>query len=224
VRDGSAVQALVDEVAGRHGRLDVMFNNAGIVIGGRTDEMSRDHWDRVIDVNLKGVVNGVVAAYPLMVSQGHGHIVNTASGAGLAPAVLVAAYSASKHAVVGLTGALRAEAAMFGVRVTVLCPGAVDTPILDAPPPPDLPPLATAVMTGREYMAAVGLEPIPTERFVRVALRGIARNRGMIVTPASAKAVWFLQRLSPGLVERVGRRTARRITRELATRPEVTRE
>ena len=161
MRDAVAVQALVDEVAVRHGRLDFMFNNAGIVIGGRTDEMSREHWDRVIDVNLKGVVNGVVAAYPLMVSQGHGHIVNTASTAGLAPAVLVAAYSASKHAVVGLTGALRPEAARFGVRVSVMCPGAVDTPILDAGPPADLPPLTSPVMTGREYMAAVGLRRFP---------------------------------------------------------------
>ncbi len=96
-----------------------------------------------------------------MIEQGHGHIVNTASTAGLAPAVLVAAYSASKHAVVGLSGALRAEAAMFGVRVSVLCPGAVDTPILDRRSPVDLAPLTSPVLTGREYMAAVGLKPIP---------------------------------------------------------------
>lgn len=218
VRDGAAVAALVGEVAARYGRLDLMFNNAGIVVGGRTDEMTIEHWDRVIDVNLKGVVNGVLAAYPLMIEQGQGHLVNTASTAGLAPAVLVAAYSASKHAVVGLSGALRAEAAMFGVRVSVLCPGSVDTPILDRQPPVDLEPLTSPVLTGREYMAEVGLKPIPAEQFARAALKGVARNRGIIVAPASARAVWYLERLAPGLVDRVGRRTARRITRTLTER------
>lgn len=218
VRDAPAVKALVDDVVARHGRLDFMFNNAGIVIGGRTDEMPVEHWDRVIDVNLKGVVNGIVAAYPVMVAQGHGHIVNTASAAGLAPAVMVAAYTASKHAVVGLTGALRAEAAMYGVRVSVVCPGAVDTAILDRPPPGDLARLTTPVMTGREYMATVGMKPIPAAELARYALRGVARNRAVIVTPASARAVWYLQRFAPGLVEVVGRRTARRVTAELARR------
>jgi NAD(P)-dependent dehydrogenase (short-subunit alcohol dehydrogenase family) len=224
VRDRAAVKALVDDVAARRGRLDFMFNNAGIVIGGRTHTMSGEHWDRVIDVNLMGVVNGVVAAYPLMAAARHGHIVNTASTAGLAPAVMVAAYSASKHAVVGLSGALRAEAATVGVRVSVLCPGSVDTPILDAEPPGDLPSFTAPTMTGREYMATVGLKPIPAPQFARAALRGVERNKGVIVAPASAKAVWYLQRLAPGLVDMVGRRTARRINRELASRPDFTRE
>ena len=101
----------------------------------------------------------------------------------------------------------------------MLCPGSVDTPILDAEPPADLPPLTAPAMTGREYMAAVGLKPIPAERFARAALRGVARNQGVIVAPTSAKAVWYLQRVAPGLVEMAGRRTARRINRDLATRP-----
>jgi NAD(P)-dependent dehydrogenase (short-subunit alcohol dehydrogenase family) len=218
VRDAAAVNALVTDVIDRHGRIDLMFNNAGIVIGGRTDEMSVEHWDRVLDVNLKGVVNGVAAAYPVMVEQGSGHIVNTASTAGLAPAVMVAAYSASKHAVVGLSGALRPEAAQYGVRVSVVCPGSIDTPILDDPAPADLAPLASPVLTGREYMKFVGLKPIPPEQFALAALHGVARNRAVIVAPASAKAVWYLQRFAPGLVERVARRTARRITRELDKR------
>src|SRR6478736_3371879 len=153
-----------------------------------------------------------------MVAQGHGHIVNTASTAGLAPAVMVAAYSASKHAVVGLTGALRAEAAQRGVRVSVLCPGSVDTPILDEPMPTDLAPLASPVITGREYMKFVGLKPIPPEQFARAALHGVARNRAVIVAPASAKGVWYLQRLTPGLVGLVARRTARRVNREVDRR------
>lgn len=218
VRDADAVRAVVESVRAQHGRLDFMFNNAGIVLGGKTHEMGVAHWQRVIDVNLMGVVNGVAAAYPVMVEQRGGHIVNTSSAAGLAGSVLVAAYSASKHAVVGLSAALRPEAARHSVRVTALCPGSVDTPILDGGPPADLPVLASPVLTGREYMAMVRLKPIPPARFAEAALRGVARNKGLVVYPASARAVWYLNRLSPSLLDRAGRVTAGRIMRDLDRR------
>ena len=121
VTEAAAVAALVDEIADRDGGLDLVFNNAGVTMGGPSAELTEAHWDRIIDVNLRGVVNGVLAALPRMLAQGHGHIVNTASMAGLAPAPLVVAYAATKHAVVGLTTALRPEAALHGVRVSVLC-------------------------------------------------------------------------------------------------------
>lgn len=129
-RDREGFRELVGDVASEHGSIDYLFNNAGISVGGPTADMPDEYWDRVIDVNLGGVVNGVIAALPPMLEQGHGHIVNTASAAGLLPAAFVAAYSATKHAVVGLSGALRPEVAALGVRVSVLCPGMVDTPIL----------------------------------------------------------------------------------------------
>ena len=190
VRDRAAVQALVDDVAGRHGQLDFMFNNAGIVIGGRTDDDEPRALGPGDRRESQGRRQRRGRRVPVDGEQGHGHIVNTASTAGLAPAVMVAAYSASKHGVVGLSGALRAEAATVGVRVSVICPGAVDTPILDNDQPADLPPLTAATMKGREYMATVGLRPIPAECFAHAALRGVARNQGVIVAPASAKAVW----------------------------------
>src|SRR5439155_13844601 len=88
-------------------------------------------WHKVFDVNLRGVVNGVQAAYPVMLRQGFGHIVNTASVAGLLPTPTIVSYCAAKHAVVGLSTSLRVEAAEAGVRVSVLCPGAIKTPILE---------------------------------------------------------------------------------------------
>jgi NAD(P)-dependent dehydrogenase (short-subunit alcohol dehydrogenase family) len=213
VRDAQAVRALVEEVVERDGRLDMMFNNAGIVLGGNSHEIGSDYWDRVMDVNYRGVVNGVVAAYPLMAAQGSGHIVNTASLAGLAPAVFVPAYSASKHAVVGLSLSLRAEAALRGVQVSVVCPGAVDTPILDAGSPADLPPRAGWTMTGRSYMAKVGFTPMSADRFVARALPLVARNKAIVVVSAKARGLWYLQRLSPGLVDRADRLIARRLLR-----------
>ena len=125
------MQACVDEVVDRAGRLDLMFNNAGITWGGDTELLTLDQWNAIIDVNIRGVVHGVAAAYPLMVKQGHGHIVNTASMAGLAAAGQITSYVMSKHAVVGLSLALRSEAAGRGVGVLAVCPTAVETPILD---------------------------------------------------------------------------------------------
>jgi NADP-dependent 3-hydroxy acid dehydrogenase YdfG len=85
-RDATAVAALVRSMHDSHGRLDVMVNNASVAIGGEAHELLLAHWDRVIDVNLRGVVHGVHAMYPIMVGQRSGHIVNTASLAGLLPA------------------------------------------------------------------------------------------------------------------------------------------
>src|SRR4051812_49659220 len=131
VTDAAAVQAVVDEVVDRTGRLDFMFNNAGIVWGGDTELLTLDQWNAIIDVNLRGVVHGVAAAYPVMVRQGHGHIVNTASMAGLTAAGLITSYVMTKHAIVGLSLALRTEAAERGVGVLAICPAAVETPLLD---------------------------------------------------------------------------------------------
>ncbi|MBA3503802.1 MAG: SDR family oxidoreductase, partial [Deltaproteobacteria bacterium] len=103
--------------------VDLWINNAGIAIGGATHELGLDDWRRVVDVNLLGVVHGVHAIYPRMVRRRRGHIVNIASVAGLAPYPLALPYTTTKHAVVGLSLALRAEARAHGVRVGVACPG-----------------------------------------------------------------------------------------------------
>ena len=104
------------------GRLDLMFNNAGITWAADTELLTLEQWNSIIDVNIRGVVHGVAAAYPQMVRQGHGHIVNTASMAGLAAAGLITSYVMTKHAVVGLSLALRTEAAAHGVGVLAICP------------------------------------------------------------------------------------------------------
>jgi NADP-dependent 3-hydroxy acid dehydrogenase YdfG len=100
-----------------------MFNNAGIVWGGDTELLTLDKWNAIIDVNIRGVVHGVAAAYPQMIKQGHGHIVNTASMAGLTAAGQITSYVTTKHAVVGLSLALRSEAAAHWGRRTGGLPG-----------------------------------------------------------------------------------------------------
>jgi NADP-dependent 3-hydroxy acid dehydrogenase YdfG len=82
VRNAKEIKNLVDQVVANHGSIDFLFNNAGIGIGGQMHELGVEHFDRIIDVNIKGVMNGIAAVYPIMVKQGQGCIVNTASIAG----------------------------------------------------------------------------------------------------------------------------------------------
>jgi NAD(P)-dependent dehydrogenase (short-subunit alcohol dehydrogenase family) len=135
VTDAAALLRLRDEVLDRFGRVDVLCNNAGVV-GPRvpTWEHRLEDWTWVVDVNLWGVVHGLAAFLPVMVEAGRGHIVNTASIAGLVPVRGNAPYAATKYAVVGLTETLQVELAEQapGVHVTVLCPGPVATRIFEA--------------------------------------------------------------------------------------------
>lgn len=113
------------------GKMDVLFNNAGVGRHGWMEEISGEDNDWVIDVNVKGVVNGVQAALPLLKATPGARIVNTASTAGIVGSPRLAVYSATKFAVRGLTEALDAEFRDLGIRVTSLMPWFIDTPILD---------------------------------------------------------------------------------------------
>jgi NAD(P)-dependent dehydrogenase (short-subunit alcohol dehydrogenase family) len=209
VADARGFREAVGEVQAERGRLDLTFNNAGIGVGGPTEELSLEHWERTLDVNLRGVVHGVRAAYPLMIEQGFGHIVNTASLAGLTPFPLGVPYAMTKHAVVGLSVSLRAEARTHGVRISAVCPGVIDTPILDAEGPPDLPRTRLAGR-GREFFLHSNRGPAyPPERLAEDVLRGVQQNRAIIVAPPRARAVWVMNRIAPWLVERI-------LARELA--------
>jgi NAD(P)-dependent dehydrogenase (short-subunit alcohol dehydrogenase family) len=214
VRDADAVAAVVDDVVSEHGRLDLIVNNAGIGVGGDVLELSLAHWDRVIDVNLRGVVHGVAAAYPVMARQRDGHIVNIASLAGLVPSPLLAPYAATKHAVVGLSQSLRVEAAARGVRVTTVCPGFVDTPILDKGGPADLPRSRFAEHT-RALALRVSGRLYEADALAADILAGIDRNRAVVVAPRRARAIWLAHRIAPALVERSNRRLVRWSTRRL---------
>jgi NAD(P)-dependent dehydrogenase (short-subunit alcohol dehydrogenase family) len=213
VTDADAVDTLYRSVAEEHGRLDLVFNNAGIAVGGMTEELTLDHWNRTIDVNLRGVIHGVRAAYPIMLEQRGGHILNTASLAGLVPAPLMLPYTTTKHAVVGMSLALRAEAAGRGVRVSVICPGFVDTPLLDNANP-DLPQTETG-RHAREAAVRVQRRLYSPEALARDVLRGIDKNQALIVAPASARTAWRGVRMSPGGAVRLAGRETRRMRRRL---------
>jgi short-subunit dehydrogenase len=141
-----------------------------------------------------------------MLQQGFGHIVNTASTAGLMPFPFGTPYAMSKHAVVGLSVSLRAEARARGVRVSAVCPGVIDTPILDGEGPPDLPRTSFAGR-GREVLIHFNRGPAyPPGTLAEDVLRGVERNRAIIVAPARARVAWLVNRLAPALVERASAR------------------
>jgi NAD(P)-dependent dehydrogenase (short-subunit alcohol dehydrogenase family) len=212
VRDREAFRRLAAETAAR-GPIAYLFNNAGIGASGEISEYEAADWDEVIDVNLRGVTHGILAVYPHMIAQGSGHIVNTASMAGLVPSPALGSYTATKHAVVGLSQCLRVEARRHGVRVSVLCPGVIRTPLL------------SGGRYGRvradfdvETAAAHSerMRPMEPAELARRTLRAVDRDRAIIIEPRWWRLFWVLYRLSPGLFERMARRMLEQVRRDVA--------
>lgn len=192
VTDATAVQAQVDRIVDEYGKLDFMFNNAGIGLAGRTHLVELEDWQRVLDVNLRGVVHGVHSAYRQMVRQRSGHIVNTASVAGLVPLPYAATYAAAKHAVVGLSTSLATEAAVHGVKVSVVCPGYIDTDIFGRTKYVGIDP--------KRSLASVPVRPTSATETARLILMGVERGRTIIPVTRFAWLAWLLYRLSPDLL------------------------
>jgi NAD(P)-dependent dehydrogenase (short-subunit alcohol dehydrogenase family) len=201
VSDAQGVERLVESVE----RLDLMFNNAGIAVIGDAADMSLEHWNRMMDVNIRGVVHGTLAAYSRMRGQGNGHIVNTASMAGLVPSPSFCAYSMTKHAVVGLSTSLRIEAARYGVRISVVCPGIIDTAMA-----------RNAELVGgldrERLMQEIPMSFYKAEDCARDILKGVAKNDAIITVTGFAKAMHTLYRLAPWFTsEVIGKQLAKRL-------------
>ena len=130
VRDAAGWTALVDRAANRFGRIDFMLNIAGYLKPGYVHEMDADTFSRHLDINAKGVIFATRAVAPILIAQRFGHIVNVASIAAISHVPGLSAYCASKHAVRGFSLAIAHELARHGVAVTVVCPDAVETPML----------------------------------------------------------------------------------------------
>jgi short-subunit dehydrogenase len=185
-----AIEQVVAHTVKTYGRVDYMLNNAGVSVFGEARDLLPGDWEAVVDVNLWGTVHGTNAVYPVMIRQGFGHIVNVASLAGLVPTPAVVAYSATKHAIVGLSEALRYEAARYGVRVSVVCPAAVQTPIVDTTPYRSL--------DKQKLLASVPGQPAGVDSFVADMLKGVRQNQA-IIAPGFAGVAWRLHRYLPSL-------------------------
>jgi NADP-dependent 3-hydroxy acid dehydrogenase YdfG len=161
VTDAGQVRRLVDHAVAAYGRIDVLINNAGLMPQSPLERGKIEDWDRMIDVNVKGVLDGIAAALPHMKAQKSGHIINVSSVAGheVRPGGVV--YSATKTAVRVISEGLSQEVKPHGIRTTVISPGAVDTELPDSATEPDI------AANLRKYHAEMA---IPADSFVRAVV------------------------------------------------------
>lgn len=175
------------------GSLDMVINNAGIVVGGDFRDTSLEEIEKITAINYWGVIYGTKQAYDIMTGQGSGHIVNVASPAGMMPVPLSTAYSATKHAVVGLSHSLRSEAALYGVKVSVVLPGMVTSELWD-----------NAINTGdydyKKEMESTGLAQITARDAAVAILKGVSDNQEDIIFPFTNKMIVKLYRTFPELM------------------------
>jgi NAD(P)-dependent dehydrogenase (short-subunit alcohol dehydrogenase family) len=187
VADRGAVFALAAEV----GPIDILVNNAGVGVGGGFTETTIDDWDWLRGVNLDGVIYGCKAFGPGMVERGRGHIVNVASGAGYVPNHRMIEYCTSKSAVLMFSRCLRADWAGSGVGVSAICPGFINTPIMDRS--------RIHGITTREdkWIRAAFRRSRPPRAVADAIVEAVRRDRAVVPVGLESQAAFQLQRVTP---------------------------
>lgn len=200
VSDEAQMQKLADAVHAKYPALDILINNAGVVMGGFSWEVETADWRRLHDINVMGVVHGIRAFVPNMIAQRTGgHIVNMASVSGLVGTRGMGTYSASKFAVLGLSESLRMELHRHKIGVSVICPGYVKTPIQSKVK-------MVGTLGSPESLARVAKEFDKTtllpEAVAERTLKAIRRNEFIAAIGKEAVMVQTLKRWAPSLLER----------------------
>jgi NAD(P)-dependent dehydrogenase (short-subunit alcohol dehydrogenase family) len=203
--DRAAMAKFAEDVYAAAGRVDILHNNAGIGAACPFEQIPLEHWERVININLWGVIYGLHFFLPRMIAQGGGgHVINTASGAGLIGEPRMAAYTTAKFAVVGLSEVMNLDLVKHGIHTTVVCPGFIHTNIINDTifEMPDEQKAKVRNSVNRFYKnSGVGPEVV-----ARDILKGVRKNRPVVVTPwYQMWPVWLLKRLSVRLYQAVAR-------------------
>lgn len=189
VRDYQAYHEVVSRISASHPRVDFLFNNAGVTLLGETQRIPFERHKWLLDINLMGVVHGIHLIYPLMIRQAGGWIINTASVAGATGYATATAYTASKAAVLELSRSLAVEAAHWGVKVSVACPGYIDSGIF-----------AQDRIMGADRDDVIRDMPVrmmtPDEAADHL-LCGLMKGGKTIVFPWSARLLWVVARWVP---------------------------
>jgi NAD(P)-dependent dehydrogenase (short-subunit alcohol dehydrogenase family) len=185
------------------GGLDILVNNAGIATGGRIDVETLDEWDRVVDINLMGVVRGCRAFTPLFKQQRSGHIVNTASAAGLVHPPMMSSYNTVKAGVVALSETLSHELSPYGVTVSVVCPSFFRTNLADSIRGAD----SAMGATARQLIEK---SPRSADDIATAVLAGIKKKQFLIIPDRPARIAWSTKRFARPLYNRQMRKIAER--------------
>lgn len=199
VSDAAAFNALIAGVIDRHGHIDYLFNNAGVCFPEEILGSEDATWRRTVDVNMWGVVNGIRAVLPHMSGRRRGHIVNVASVVGLIPMPAFAAYTMTKHAVVGLSESLRIEAKAYGVDVSVVCPGLMRTGLADRIVGHEI-----DIAGWHDTFARFAMWSTP-EQVAYETIEGVARNRAIIIAPRHGRIFTALIKRWPSIADVAGR-------------------
>lgn len=194
------VEEFCGKVFERFGRADVLVNNAGIAIGGDAHAMELDDWNRIIGINLWGVIHGCHYFYPRFVEQGGGHIINVASAGGLLPAPGITAYCCTKFGVVGLSEALRVEGARFGVKVSAICPGFVATAIGSKAKICAAETRKYSIDEISEKIDVFMSKGMPASKVADAVLLALRKNKAVLVVGIAARLLDLIHRTSRGLV------------------------
>ena len=200
------VAALAQVSIKEGGGVDVLMNNAGVGLGALIRDMDPADWEWIMGINLWGAIYMIYHLLPQMIERGSGHIINLASGAGLVALPVLGAYSTTKFALVGLSGALRAELAHHNIGVSVVCPGVIRTPIFQTGKVKGL------SLEVKEVPGWIGITP---EKAAKAIIKGVKRNQARIIITPLMKIMAIVNSLLPGLVRAVNSRMARRIEKEL---------
>ncbi len=203
VRDKADMLACMQRLVDRHGRIDVLVNSAGILREGRFGQLPLQVYREVMEINYFGVLVATRAALPHLL-QGRGRLVNIASMAGLTGCFGYTAYSASKHALVGLTETLRFELEPRGIAVHLVCPGEFDSPMVD-----DI----DRYRTPENRAHALTIPKVTAAAVADGTLAGIRSGQFMIVPGTQTRLAAFAIRHFPGLLRALGDRTIRRVQR-----------
>jgi short-subunit dehydrogenase len=202
------ISATVAAILERWGGVDILVNNAGITYYGRTEDMSAEHWDRLLRVNLHAHIQFTRELLPSLLARREAHVVNVCSMFGLVGMPKLAAYCTTKFAMVGFSDALRAEYGRDGLGVTALCPGFVSTNLFASAPLGE---------KSKEHKLPPQMLCISPEKVARAAVRAIRRNRRVVVLAPLARLLVGAKRFVPGLMDflfHLGR--GRRIERKMA--------
>ena len=213
VASADAVASFADQVHQQTPAVDILMNNAGIGIGARMLETPLAEWERIVSINLMGVVHGCQSFVPQMVERGRGgHVVNVASVAGYAATQLLAAYSATKFAVLGLSEALREEVAPSGVGVTALCPGLINTPITRNS---QMFGVADTRASRDQLIKGYERRGYGPERVAEGVLKAIQRNRAVAPISPEAWFLYWLKRFAPNATRWLSARASARQLAEM---------
>ncbi len=200
VSDWAAMQALAERVHARVGTLDILVNNAGVATSGDFLSTPVEDWNWVFGINVMGVVHGCKLFGAPMAQAGKGHIVNIASAAGYYAAPEMSAYSASKHAVMGLSESLRLEMAEHGVGVSAICPGVINTNIVSAM-------RTNGAMVGSQQKVVdiYRKRNYGPEKVAEAIAEAVIHNRAVVPVSPEAWVLYAGKRLMPGVMDVVQR-------------------